>query len=120
MVTLLAFGGALAVLAFLVVLIFRRLGRSQKLVRTIRVDAVRAQARATAATESADRITGVAEQAVQQISDALEIARLIETVDGKVDALLGYVTVDADKLDNGKHRRNLRVINDEANERYIA
>jgi len=113
MILLWAFVLIWIVLAILVVVIMRKLGHSKKVVLASRTSVVRAEALAEAAEQSADRITGVAETALEQTGKALNVAQEINKVSGQMDELLGYVTTDAAKLDNGKHKKNLRVVGDE-------
>jgi hypothetical protein len=108
------FAGALVVVAIMVVVLIRRVGHSQHLVHITRTDKVRAEARAEAAEHTADRITGVAE-------NALDVASEIKKVSGQMDVLLEHVGLDDEPSSNrGKHVRELHVVSDEQNERYIA
>jgi hypothetical protein len=118
-VVVIAFVIVCLVLGVLVVVIMRKLGGSKKVVLAARVNTARAEATAEAAKAQTDRITDVAEQAMGQTGKALDVAQEIHKVSEQMDELLGYVTTDADKLDNGKHRKNLRVVGDEET-RYIA
>jgi hypothetical protein len=108
------FAGALVVVVIMVLLLMRRVGHSQSLVSMTRTDKVRAEARAEAAEDAADRITGVAE-------NALDVASEITKVSSQMDLLLGHVGIDEEPTSNrGKHVRDLHVVSDEQNERFIA
>lgn len=125
MATLLAFLGVVVVLAVFSVVIIRKLGASKRVVLATRTNAVRADARAQAAVESADRITGVAQAAVQQVSDALDVAKEIHKVSEQMDLLIGHVGADQPVQPNrGRHSRpDLRAIRyagDEESERLLA
>jgi hypothetical protein len=115
---LLIFLGVCAAIVALFVVIVRRLGRSQKLLRITRTDAVRANAKADANAQVVDRVTNVAELALQHTGEALHVAAVIEEVNDKMDELLGFVTGEIPT--GGKHAANLRVIPGSQDQRYIA
>lgn len=119
-IVVLIFLAACVAIAALFVVIIRRLGRSQKLLRITRTDSVRANARAEANERMVDRATDVAEQALEQTGKALDVATVIQQVDAKVDELLGFVTGESAEPTHGKHASNLRVVPGSQEERFIA
>jgi methyl-accepting chemotaxis protein len=92
----------------LFVIMIRRLSTSRHVIVSGRVDLVRAKARADAAERVAMQITNVAGQAVEQVGQALHVAREIEKVSSQMDELLEYVTDYEPK--RGRHHAALRIV----------
>lgn len=107
MTGLIAIGFVSATVVALVIVV-RRLGKSKSMVLATKTDAVRARALAEAAERTADRITGVAE-------NALDVAGEIHNVSRKVDTLLDHATGEQP----GRGRHALRAVPD-SGEGYVA
>lgn len=116
-----AFIGALLVIGIMILVLIRKLGHSKSLVQTTRISAARSEAKALSAKEAADKLGNIAEHALGQTDDALAIASVIKSVDGKVDELLAHVSTP-DQPQQGKHARRieLRIVQDGEEQRYTA
>jgi ABC-type phosphate transport system auxiliary subunit len=82
----------IALLAAAFVALVRKLGESKALVGVACAEKAQTEARANAVERVAEQVTDVAEQAVRNTNTALERARTIEEVNGKLDGLIEHVT----------------------------
>jgi glyceraldehyde-3-phosphate dehydrogenase/erythrose-4-phosphate dehydrogenase len=76
------------VLVVVIVVALRKLTKTKNVMMVTQRASVRDKARADASEREAERITGIATDAVAQTGAALDVAKEIHAVHGKVDVLM--------------------------------